>query len=305
MRQEWRGARANLIRLILPAMVAIIGRLPLGIVQRLGAVTGFLAWHLTRRDRRRALEHLEIAFPELAPAERKALGRGCYRHLGMTAFECIHLMRGDCATISRHVDVEGWENVEAVRATGRPILVCTGHCGNWEMLAATINCNGLGMNVIARAANEPRLTSPIVRLRKRFGTETINRAQPGASRRLLQTLRGGGALGMLIDQDTRVKGVWVPFFGRDAFTPVGAAEIALRRDVAVIPAFIERKEDGHHLARFLPELELPADAVEATALMTSTIEAQIRRRPEQWVWIHRRWRHRQPEGAPVPFQADW
>jgi len=134
---------------------------------------------------------------------------------------------------------------------------------------------------------------------------TINRAQPGAARRLLQTLRDGGALGMLIDQDTRVKGVWVPFFGRPAFTPVGAAEIALRRNVAVVPAFIERREDGRHLARFYPVLELADDLVEATAQMTATIEGQIRRRPEQWVWIHRRWRHQQPAGATIPYQSDW
>jgi len=157
------------------------------------------------------------------------------------------------------------------------------------------------MAVIARQANEPRLSAPIVRLRKRFGTETISRAQKGASRRLLQTLRDGHALGMLIDQDTEVKGVWVPFFGRPAFTPVGAAEIAQRRDIAVIPAFIERRADGSHLATFHPALELGSDVVETTARMTATIEAQIRRVPEQWVWMHRRWRRQQVEGAPIPY----
>lgn len=98
---------------------------------------------------------------------------------------------------------------------------------------------------------------------------------------------------MLIDQDTKVDGVWVPFFGRPAFTPVGAAELALRQKAIVLPFFIERKADGDHLLRFLPPLDLPDDPREATALMTRAIEEQVRRRPEQWVWMHRRWR-RQP-----------
>jgi KDO2-lipid IV(A) lauroyltransferase len=100
---------------------------------------------------------------------------------------------------------------------------------------------------------------------------------------------------MLIDQDTRVEGVWVPFFGRPAFTPVGAAKISLRMGAATVPTFIERLDDGTHLARFLPPLDLPDDETEATALMTRSIEDQVRRRPEQWVWMHRRWRRQPPD----------
>jgi KDO2-lipid IV(A) lauroyltransferase len=110
---------------------------------------------------------------------------------------------------------------------------------------------------------------------------------------MLHALRRRGGLAILIDQDTRVEGVWVPFFGRPAFTPVGAARLALKRDVAVVPVFDERLADGTHRAHFEPPLDLPADEVEATAMMTRAIEAQIRRVPEQWVWMHRRWR-RQP-----------
>jgi KDO2-lipid IV(A) lauroyltransferase len=293
IRQEWRGVRANLVRLILPAIVAVVGRLSLKNVQRLGAAFGSLGWRLSRRDRQRALDHLALAYPEMPVGERVALARACYRHMGTTATESLLMMRSDCDLIHEVVDVEGFEHIERLQAEGRSILFFTGHCGNWELLAATLNCRGCGMAVIARAANEPRIASVIVRLRQRFGTETINRAQPGASRRLLQQMRDGGALGMLIDQDTDVKGVWVPFFGKPAYTPVGAAEIALKRNLAVVPAFIERQESGRHLVRLLPVLALSDDPTEATAQMTELIEQQIRRRPEQWVWIHRRWR-RQP-----------
>lgn len=303
-RQEWRGLRSRLVRLTLPLAVGIFGRLSFSSAQRLGARAGTLGWRFSRRDRDRTLEHLELAFPAKTEEERTELGKACFRHLGTTAFECLNLMGANCEAIASYVEVEGWENVEAVRADDRPVLIVTGHCGNWELLAATINCRGLGMAVIARQANDPRLNSPILSLRERYGTATINRAQPGASRQLLRTLKNGGALGMLIDQDTSVKGVWVPFFGRQAFTPVGAAEIALRRDVGVIPTFIARQPNGVHRATFQPELRLDTDPVIATAQMTEAIEEQIRRYPEQWVWMHRRWRRRPEETGSDPAAAD-
>lgn len=292
-RQEWRNVRSRLMELGVSGVAAILGRASLSTAQRFGVALGAVGWRLSRRDRARTLEHLARAFPELEEDQRRDLARACFRHLGVTGGECLHLMRQDCAAVRRYVDVSGWENVEAVRADRRPVLILTGHCGNWELLAAAINCHGLGMSVIARRATDPRLSPAILGLRQRFGTETINRAEPGASRKLLTVLREGGAIGMLIDQDTKVKGAWVPFFGRPAFTPLGAAEIALKRGAGVIPSFIARQIDGRHQAVFHPELELPDDHAKATALMTATIEAQIRLHPEQWVWMHRRWR-RQP-----------
>jgi KDO2-lipid IV(A) lauroyltransferase len=210
----------------------------------------------------------------------------------MNFAEDLHLLSRGCDDVAGYVEVEGWERVEALRAAGRGVLIVTGHCGNWELLAAVINCRGLGMRVVARALDEPELQQLLAGLRRRFGSETIERGRPGAARELLRGLREG-ALGMLIDQDTRVEGVWVPFFGRPAYTPVGAAKVALRPEVAAVPAFIERREDGSHRARFLEPLELTQDVTEATAAMTRVIEEQVRRRPEQWVWMHRRWR-RQP-----------
>jgi len=291
---RFRRWRARAAHALLRALAPPLGRLRLPAVQRVGRLFGRLGWLFGRRDRRRALEHLALAFPERSAAERRALARAAFLHQGMNLAEDLHLSRRGCADVARTVDAEGWERVEALRAAGRGVLIVTGHCGNWELLAAAINCRGLGMRVVARALDEPELQDLLVAFRRRFGSETIERARPGAARELLRALREG-ALGMLIDQDTRVEGVWVPFFGRPAYTPVGAAKVALRPDVAAVPAFIERRPDGTHLARFLPPLDLPPDETEATALMTRVIEDQILRRPEQWVWMHRRWR-RQPPG---------
>ncbi len=278
-------------------LTSTLGRLPWPAAQRFGRAIGSLGWHLSRRDRRRTLDHLAFAYPEMPEPERRRLGRDCFRHHGATLGECLHLFHRDCDFVRSVVEMRGWEEVETARRESRPILILTGHCGNWELLAAVINCHGMGMAVVARPLDEPDQQRMLAGLRQRFGTSTIARGSEGAARQLLGTLRRGGALGMLIDQDTKVDGVWVPFFGRPAFTPVGAAKIALRSNAAVIPTFIERRSDGRHLAVFHPPLVLPDDPTAATALMTATIEKQVRRRPEQWVWMHRRWR-RQPNPLP-------
>jgi Kdo2-lipid IVA lauroyltransferase/acyltransferase len=278
-------------------LTSTLGRLPWRTAQRVGRALGTLGWTLARRDRRRALDHLALAFPDLPDQERHRLGRDGFRHLGTVLGECLHLYHRDCAFVGSIVEVQGFEVVEQVRREGRPLVLFTGHCGNWELLGAAVNCRGVGMTVVARSLDEPEQQERLAALRARFGTPTIERGGEGAVRQLLGTLRRGGALGMLIDQDSgKMEGVWVPFFGRPAFTPVGAAKIALKQKAAVVPVFIERLPDGRHCVRFQPPLDLPDDPIEATALMTTRIEEQIRRRPEQWVWMHRRWR-RQPGPA--------
>ncbi len=135
-------------------------------------------------------------------------------------------------------------------------------------------------------------------LRCRFGTEVISRG-PAAGRHLARALKNHRVVGLLIDQDIRrVPGVFVPFFGRPAWTPSGAATLAIRLDCPVAPGFIHRRPDGTHHAQIHPPLRIPStgsleDRVhEVTAAATSVIEEQIRAYPEQWVWMHRRWRTR-------------
>lgn len=288
--------RDRLVGGALSAVAALLAPWSWRFAQRSGRVLGRLAWRLSRRDRRRALEHLALAFPDREPAWHRRVARGCFLHQGTNLAESLYLLHRTSADLDGYAVVEGWGEVEAARRAGRPLLILTGHCGNWELLAALINARGLGMKVVAREIESEHLNRLLLALRARFGTGTIERGGAGAARQLLSTLRGGGALGMLIDQDTHVDGVWVPFFGRPAFTPVGAAKIAAKLGAAVIPTFIERRTDGKHLARFHPLLDLPADETEATAAMTAVIERQVRRVPEQWVWWHKRWRRQPPAG---------
>ena len=262
--------------------------------QSFGRAIGGFGWTFARRDRRRTLEHLSIAFPERTVAERVRLGRASFRHFGAMLAECLWLRSRGSEELSRRVEIVGWEEVERLRSDGRPILMVSAHCGNWEMLHAAVNARGLGMAVVVREVEEGVLQSLLQDLRTRFGTPTILRGTRSAGRALLRSIRSGGALGIMLDQDTNVDGVWVSFFGKPAWTAVGAAEIAARGNVGTLPAFIERRPDGSHRLSIAPELELPADRVAATQAMTACIEEQIRRVPEQWVWMHRRWR-RQPE----------
>lgn len=291
-----RRLRDRLLSGVLRGLRWWLTRRPWGCLRRWGRRCGGLYWHLSPRDRRRALAHLEIAFPELSDDARRRRARAAFHHLGTAVAELLHLAgrppEGVDSTLAAHVDVAGWERVEGVLAAGRPLIVLSGHCGNWELLGPVFRAQGAPLSAVVRALDDPRLHGFLTALRKGFGTETIDRGSRGAARQLLQALRSGRPLVMLIDQDTPVEGVWVPFFGRPAYTPVGAARLALKVDAAVIPAFAERRDDGSHLIRIHLPLDLPEDETGATAVMSEAIERQIRRRPEQWVWMHRRWRRR-------------
>ncbi len=294
MPRPGRRLRAAAFKVLVPVASAVLAPLPWPAVLAAGRVLGLLLYALNGRERRRMREHLALAFPDVAAAERERLARRCARHHGMNLAENLHLLRRGPRRILPRIAVEGWQHLEAVRQAGRRILLLTGHCGNWELFAPVAAERGLRLVAMARQLDDPTLHEGMLELRRTLGgVETIVRGEPAAGAKLRRILRGEAAFVVLIDQDTRVEGAWVPFFGRSAYTPLAAAQMAGRHDMTVVPYFCERREDGTHLCRVLPALDLPDDPIAATALMTATIEAQIRRRPEQWVWMHRRWR-RQP-----------
>lgn len=294
IRRLRRSFRAVALAPFLRLLRWFFGRLPWALCQRLGAGLGVWVWRISARDRKRAVDHLGLAFPALSPAERTDLGRRSFQHLGRSLFELLHIWGRDPSRASGYVEVVGFEEIERIRATGKPIVVLTGHCGNWELISCANHSHGLGLAAMTRGMDEEGLQQLTVDLRAHLGSEAIARGSKSSSRQMLKTLRRGGALAMLIDQDIKTDGVWVPFFGKLAHTPTVAANLAHRLGAEVVPAFSERLEDGKHRVTFHPALDLPEDSVEATAVMTGAIEAQIRRRPEQWVWMHRRWRRRPP-----------
>lgn len=294
-----RRLRYHLVR----AVLAAFGALPLGVAQRLGEGLGGLAYRVAGRERRRALEGLARAFPELSAAAREDLAKESFRHLGRMAFElaCVRQLDAD---LDHHVV---WPEADRARFAqawdrGRGVLFVTGHLGSWELLARRITSAGFPSATIAREASDPRMTALLGRFREQGGLQTIWRGDPGAARAMLRTLREGRALGLLIDQDTRVQSVFAPFFGHPAATPRAPADLALRTGAALLVGTCFRQEDGRYRLE-IEEVEVPprsrsdheAQVLALTTTLNQTLEAALRRHPSQWVWMHERWKTRPPD----------
>lgn len=277
----WQGLRA----------ASASGRaMSLSAARRSGRILGALAHATVRRDRRRALHNLADALPELDESARRATVRAMFRHLGQSLFEIAWLPNLSASDLESTTRFEGLEHMREATAAGRGVVLFTGHCGNWEWMAAAIGLAGIPMNVVGREIYDNRINEFIVESRRRHHVETIGRGSGNAARDILATLRKGHVLGVLIDQSIRAESADVPFFGRPAPTPIGPARLAVRAGAAAIAGFIERR-DGMQIIRFEPAIETSRndDPVALTARMTSSIEAQIRRVPDQWVWMHKRW----------------
>jgi KDO2-lipid IV(A) lauroyltransferase len=183
------------------------------------------------------------------------------------------------------------------------VVFVSGHVGNWELLARRVASEGFPCQSIAKETSDPRLTALVGRFRARGGVRSIWRGQEGAARHMLRALKNGEILGLLIDQDTKVQSFFVPFFGELAATPRAAADLAIRTGAAVVVGFCQREGSGYRLS--MEEVPPPAEqdreaaAWALTAALSQRIEAAIRRRPEQWVWMHQRWKTRAEAPAPV------
>jgi KDO2-lipid IV(A) lauroyltransferase len=254
-----------------------------------------------RSSSQRIRHHLGIAFPEADQREIRRLAAGCARHFGLMLAEVAWLHRAGTPEVERLCRISGLEHLESALGTGRGAMLATAHCGNWELLNARLPVAEIPLTIAVRRLDDPRLDRMVAALRCRFGTEVVPRGET-AGRVLARALAANRVDGLLIDQDIRdVPGVFVPFFGRPAWTPSGAAVLAIRLRAPVLPGFIHRLPDGTHEATIHPPLPIPTGGSleervkELTAAATAAIEAQIRAYPEQWVWMHRRWRTRPQE----------
>lgn len=253
------------------------------------------------RRRRTALANLALAFPRLAETERRRICRRSFQHLGVMGVElCTTLVHPIERTLAR-IRLEGAEHLrDAMAAHGRA-LVLTAHLGNWELLSVAHRLVGYPLAVVVRPLDSPWLDALADRLRRKSGVELIDKR--GALRPVLRALLGGRLVGILLDQNAaRHEAVFVPFFGRPAATSKSLALLALRTGAPVVPIFIRREAVGGHRVTILPPLPVPARAgadalVELTRRCTETIQAVVRETPEQWLWIHNRWRTRPAEGA--------
>jgi len=295
-RPFYKRLRDWLVYLSARAFLFIGAWLPQPVGYAIAEALGSAAWFLARREREKTLRNVYRGLGgELSREELRAIARGMFIHYAKVAYEVTRFRRMTPEWIRSHLEFEGLELVtEAVKA-GRGVIVATGHIGNWELMGAAVSALGVPTNVIARRINHPRINDLVVRLRETSGVRTILREARDSAKLMLRALRRGELLALLIDQDVRVEGAYVDFFGMPAHTPTGAAALAKRTGSLFVAASIQRIAPGRHLVRAVP-IEIADDEdperaiIEATAEATAQFERWIRERPQQWCWNHDRWR---------------
>ncbi len=240
-----------------------------------------------------ARRNLGHAFPEKSADQIEAVVHGMWDNLGRVAAEYAHLGEIDVTDPEGRVEMVGVENVELLRDDRIGGIFFSAHLGNWEIASLGAIQNGVSLTQIYRAANNPHMEPLLRSLRAPVGGSNFPKGSAGA-KQLIKALRRGEHLGMLIDQKLN-EGIAVPFFGRDAMTAPALAQLALKFGCPVVPARVERLEGAHFRLTVYPPLELhdsgdrQADIAAAMAEVNALIEGWIRARPEQWLWLHRRW----------------
>ncbi len=259
----------------------ILGKLiPLKILPLFGIALGNLAFFILGSLKKIVFENLRTAFPHWKEEKIKKCIRENFKHYGITFFELFKIKK-----LVGRVEVEGIEFLEE-----RPCLLITGHIGNWELMAQKLGNLKVPLYAVAKATYISTFNKFLINMRKRGGIESLLRNSTEGKKLLLKALKEKKVLGMLIDQDTKVEGVFVPFFSKLAYTPKGSAEIAIKKKLPVVFGYIIRKR-GMKYELKIKKLEILSENVEeVTYQMTREIEKVIKRHPTQWVWIHKRWK---------------
>jgi len=263
---------------------------------------GLLFHALDDRHRRIARRNLTIAFPGKGPEEREAIVRSTFRNLGRVGAEFFFTPRMNKGNVENFISFEGLEHFRRAREKGKGVLFLTAHFGNWEWMAAAFPLfSGHPAHVVFRPMDSRFLDEIVRRVRTSTGNQTIPKQK--AMGQILRLLKGGEAVGILLDQNMAwQEGVFVDFFGEKACTNTGMALLALKTGAAVLPVFGIREKDGRYRAIIEPEVPLirtgdkESDVFQNTQLFTRIIERYIRDYPDHWLWVHQRWKTR-------PWQA--
>jgi KDO2-lipid IV(A) lauroyltransferase len=296
-----KRVRRSIRSIVLAALLRLIALIPLGPAVRLGAFLGGLGYRLLGQTRRLALRHLEQAFPEKAEAERQEIARRMFVHLGMSAME-VTSIRSYADRIERYMDIDP-APLQAALAQGKGIVFVTGHLGNWELMARAVAKVGAPVSAVAKRGGDARLMGLIEGWRQDGAVTTLWREDASTARALLRVFKENRVLGLLCDQDTSVQGVWVPFFGRPAWSPRAPADLALRTGAPILVGTSHRKGErpGDGLRFEMTEItydpkpaDKEAEVLRITAACQAVLEDAIRRHPADWVWMHERWKTQPP-----------
>jgi len=292
--------RHRLEHLAYLAVRAPVRALPHAAARRAGRALGRLAWLAAGRRRRIALDNLARAFPDEPAAAHRAVARACFRHFGAALTDTLSSTRFDLEELCRRTTLDGWDRFEAARAAAAPrgVLLISAHLGLWEHAAHAVGTYAGPLHVVGRPLDNPRLDRELDAHRRRFGNRHLPKRR--AARGLLRALEAGDNAALLMDQRVpeRDGGVALPFFGRPALTTPLVARLSLRLGVPAVPAFGLPEPGGRYRVVFRDPI--PPGAVDGrtgdeavlalTRLYLDVIEAEVRRAPELWLWLHRRWR---------------
>jgi KDO2-lipid IV(A) lauroyltransferase len=275
-----------------------ISILPRPVARAAGIGLGQLVYLLHGKLRRVGMRNLQLAFPQKSAHERRRILRGEFTSLGRQLAEVCLFPSYTRENVTKIVVYDGFENFERAEARGKGVIYLTAHLGGWELSAFSHSIQGHPLHVVMRSMDNPFLDRFITHLRTMHGNRAVDK--DNFVRGLLSAMKAGETVGILMDTNmTPPQGVFVDFFGIPACTASGLARIALRTDAAVVPGFTiwDRKLRKYRL-RFDPALALirtgdeEADIVANTALFTKVIEQYVRLYPDQWLWVHRRWKTR-------------
>ena len=249
--------------------------------------------------RRIARHNLELAYPELPAAERDRIAGGVFHSIARLIATVARFPSINRDNVSRYIRYEGLEHFEEAKRRGRGVLFATAHMGNWELSAFAHGLMTEPMHVVVRPLDNPLIDRLVERYRTFSGNQVIEKKE--AARGILRALACNEAVGVLIDQNSSLEeGVFVNFFGVPACANTGFAKIAARSGATVIPGFaLWSTEENRYVLRFYPPMEMTGDAAGDTRRLHARLEDVIREFPDQWLWIHRRWKTRPPGEPPI------
>ena len=281
-----------MLAFLLRAFCRLSAALPLRAALAFGRGAGAL-FGLIPRGRRRADENLAACFPDKSDSERRAIRRAMFRHLGVNAIETLRWAGGKGDELAARVDAVNMDAALRVAAEGRGMLALVAHLGNWDMTALWA-ARTLPLTIISKDIKNKSLNAFWMEKRAASGLKIV--PAHNSYRKCLSVLKKGEWLGFILDQNMiRREGIFVNFFGRPACTTPGLAVLSAHARAPVVPVFVVRQSDGRHRAEFMDVIPPPPDRspesiAAATQQYTRIVEDAIRRTPEQWIWMHRRWR---------------
>jgi len=270
-----------------------LAKLPPGLAYAIGRRLGWIYGHIMRYHRSDAIDALTRAFPEKSASEITGIVNRMYLNLGMNIIDSFR-MAADDKSVHAVTEVANLELLQAAYAEGRGVVFLTAHTGSWEILPTVGPLFGFDTDIVVKKIRPDALNDYLVEIRRKNGCEMIPAKK--SFMQCLRSLKKKRVLGFMLDQNmTRPNGIFVNFFGRPACTTPGAALLAFAAKCPVVPVFAERLPGGRHRLNVIGRLDPPVDRepetiAAYTQMLSDTVEAHIRRVPDQWIWIHRRWR---------------